>query len=151
MTKRLKIEALDLGENPLEWATAEPIEGCLFEWKALVIGPEDSPYQNGVFIVSITIPTSYPFRPPIVTFRTKVYHPNVNTYSGAICDHILKEEWRPTMSLRWVLAVIRTLLESPSLDHPLEPEIAREMNEHPETFHKTAKEWTKQFASWSPD
>jgi hypothetical protein len=57
------------------------------------MGPADSPFSGGVFFVSIHFPPDYPFKPPKVSFQTKVYHPNVNS-QGSICLDILKEQWR---------------------------------------------------------
>lgn len=112
----------------------------MFHWQATIMGPTDSPFAGGVFLVSIHFPTDYPFKPPKVTpkflycrafffffiihlcecfnpvaslcvcvcvvmqvsFRTKVYHPNINS-NGSICLDILKEQWSPALSLSKVL------------------------------------------------
>lgn len=62
------------------------------------MGPADSPYAGGVFFVSITFPPDYPFKPPKVMFKTRVYHPNVNS-QGSICLDILKEQWSPALTI----------------------------------------------------
>jgi ubiquitin-conjugating enzyme E2 D/E len=147
MAKRLKTEALDLATNPLDWGSAEPVGGDLFKWTASVLGPDSSPYRGGVFTLQIAVPTDYPFRAPEVMFQTKVYHPNVKTDSGEICADILKEQWKPTLSIRWVLEVIRTMLDSPSIDSPLESEIAAQLKDNPKAFQATAADWTKKYAS----
>ena len=54
------------------------------------MGPEDSAYTGGVFFLNIHFPTDYPFKPPKITFVTRIYHPNINS-NGGICLDILKD------------------------------------------------------------
>ena len=82
-----------------------------------------------------------------MTFTTKVYHPSVKSSSGEICADLLKDQWKPTLSLRWVLGVIKTMLEDPHSESPLEPEVAAQQRDNPAEFAKTAAEWTKKFAN----
>jgi ubiquitin-conjugating enzyme E2 D/E len=147
MAKRLMKEAQELQSNPLEWGSAEPIANDLFKWTGTVIGPVGTPYENGVFQLSIVVPTEYPFRPPDVTFVTKIYHPNVKRDSGEICADLLKEQWKPTSSIRWVLTVIQSMLQDPKGDSPLETEIAAQLRDSPAEFSKAASEWTRKYAS----
>ena len=87
------------------------------------MGPSASPYEGGVFFVQIHFPPDYPFKPPKVSFQTKVYHPNVNN-QGSICLDILKEQWSPALTISKVLLSICSLLTDPNPDDPLVPEIA---------------------------
>ena len=43
----------------------------LTTWKALIEGPPDTPYEGGVFELSIQIGERYPFEPPLVRFVTQ--------------------------------------------------------------------------------
>jgi len=58
----------------------------------------DSPYTGGIFYLKITFPSDYPFKPPKVTFTTKIYHPNISS-SGSICLDILQGQWSPALSI----------------------------------------------------
>ena len=113
----------DLQKAPPTSCSAGPIENDLFKWQATIMGPSASPYEGGVFFVQIHFPPDYPFKPPKVSFQTKVYHPNVNN-QGAICLDILKEQWSPALTIAKVLLSICSLLTDPNPDDPLVPEIA---------------------------
>ncbi|XP_031481740.2 SUMO-conjugating enzyme UBC9-like [Nymphaea colorata] len=75
-----------------------PVAEDMFHWQATIMGPPDSPYAGGVFLVTIHFPPDYPFKPPKVAFRTKVFHPNINS-NGSICLDILKEQWSPALTI----------------------------------------------------
>lgn len=42
-------------------------------------GPPETPYEGGTFKIDIIIPSEYPFRPPKMKFKTKIWHPNVSS------------------------------------------------------------------------
>lgn len=44
----------------------------LSHWEAIMIGPQDSPYADGVFLLNIHFSNGHPFQSPIVNFKTKV-------------------------------------------------------------------------------
>jgi ubiquitin-conjugating enzyme E2 D/E len=97
-SKRILKELKDLQRDPPTSCSAGPVAEDMFHWQATIIGPPDSPYAGGVFLVTIHFPPDYPFKPPKVAFRTKVFHPNINS-NGSICLDILKEQWSPALTI----------------------------------------------------
>ncbi|XP_042748083.1 ubiquitin-conjugating enzyme E2 D2-like isoform X3 [Lagopus leucura] len=118
------LELNDLARDPPAQCSAGPVGDDMFHWQATIMGPNDSPYQGGVFFLTIHFPTDYPFKPPKVAFTTRIYHPNINS-NGSICLDILRSQWSPALTISKVLLSICSLLCDPNPDDPLVPEIAR--------------------------
>uniref|UniRef100_A0A6I8NUR5 E2 ubiquitin-conjugating enzyme n=1 Tax=Ornithorhynchus anatinus TaxID=9258 RepID=A0A6I8NUR5_ORNAN len=117
----------------------------VFHWQATIMGPNDSPYQGGVFFLTIHFPTDYPFKPPKVAFTTRIYHPNINS-NGSICLDILRSQWSPALTISKVLLSICSLLCDPNPDDPLVPEIARIYKTDRDKYNRLAREWTEKYA-----
>lgn len=47
-------------------------------------GPKDTPFDGGVFEVTLQVPEQYPLIAPNVRFKTKIFHPNVH-FKVCIC------------------------------------------------------------------
>uniref|UniRef100_A0A453S7A8 UBC core domain-containing protein n=2 Tax=Triticinae TaxID=1648030 RepID=A0A453S7A8_AEGTS len=122
-----------------------PVAEDMFHWQATIMGPSESPYAGGVFLVTIHFPPDYPFKPPKVAFKTKVFHPNINS-NGSICLDILKEQWSPALTVSKVLLSICSLLTDPNPDDPLVPEIAHMYKSDRAKYESTARSWTQKYA-----
>ncbi|TRZ00611.1 hypothetical protein DNTS_008069 [Danionella cerebrum] len=129
--KRIQKELTDLARDPPAQCSAGPVGDDVFHWQATIMGPNESPYQGGVFFLTIHFPTDYPFKPPKVAFTTRIYHPNINS-NGSICLDILRSQWSPALTI--------------SKDDPLVPEIARIYKTDTEKYNRMAKEWTEKYA-----
>ena len=119
----------------------------MYEWTGYIIGPSDSPYEGGKFMIKILFPTEYPYKPPMINFITRIYHPNINK-NGNICLDILKDAWSPALSIKKVLLSISTLLEINTINphDPLEGDIADVFIKDIKKFISNAKLWTKKYA-----
>ena len=143
---RLRKEFQEIEKNPPCNCNAKPDDDNIYHWSAQIFGPSETPYEGGVFQLSITYPTNYPFKPPKVNFITKVYHPNIDS-SGNICLDILKDKWSPALTISKILLSICSLLNEPNPDDPLNIEAGDMLKRDKGLFERTAKEWTLSFAS----
>nr|8UQ8_A Chain A, E3 ubiquitin-protein ligase RNF168,Ubiquitin-conjugating enzyme E2 D3,Histone H2B type 2-E,Histone H2A type 1-B/E [Homo sapiens]8UQ8_a Chain a, E3 ubiquitin-protein ligase RNF168,Ubiquitin-conjugating enzyme E2 D3,Histone H2B type 2-E,Histone H2A type 1-B/E [Homo sapiens] len=146
--KRINKELSDLARDPPAQCSAGPVGDDMFHWQATIMGPNDSPYQGGVFFLTIHFPTDYPFKPPKVAFTTRIYHPNINS-NGSICLDILRSQWSPALTISKVLLSICSLLCDPNPDDPLVPEIARIYKTDRDKYNRISREWTQKYAMGS--
>ena len=93
---------------------------------ALIIGPEDTPYQYGFYHFKIVFPVNYPDVPPTVTFLTNKnrirFNPNLYR-NGKCCLSILNtwhgDQWSSCQSLRSILLTLVTIFnKTPFLNEP---------------------------------
>ena len=144
--RRLQREYAEIQQDPPSNCTAGPVSDAdFFTWKAMIFGPADSPFQGGVFNLTIRFPSDYPFKPPIVTFSTKIYHPNINA-AGGICLDILKQQWSPALTISKVLLSILSLLTDANPNDPLVPDIANLYKTNRAEYEQVAREWTQLYA-----
>lgn len=146
--RRLKKEWSDISleiEKSKEPITVKLLNEEITHWTATIKGPSGSPFEDGTFMLDIIFPAEYPFKPPIIKFLNKMYHPNINI-SGAICLDILKDQWSPALSVFKVLLSISSLLADPNPNDPLSPDVANLYKLDKEKYIKTAKAWTKLYA-----
>ena len=104
---------------------ADQVENNIYRWKAYVDGPKDTPYEDGRFFLDINIPENYPFSPPKITFKSRIYHCNVSK-SGEICLDILKDQWSAALTISKCISSISLLLSQPNPDDPLVASIAHQ-------------------------
>lgn len=143
--KRLAREVEKFPKDDNAGITAFPVDGNLLLWNASIEGPKDSPYEGYLFSINITIPSSYPIRPPNVNFITSILHPNINQ-QGAVCLDILKDNWSPSITLYKLLISIQSLLNDPNFDDPLVPELTTLHSQDCKGYEEKVKYWCKRFA-----
>lgn len=144
--KEIQMLSTDPGPGICAWA--EEDNNMLLH--AQIQGPNDSPYVDGLFQLTITVPDKYPFEPPAVRFVTPIYHPNIDS-DGRICLDTLKMQphgsWSPSINLNTLLLTIRVLMGSPNPDDGLVPDITEEYKRDRELWKRKASEHTKLHAT----
>ena len=103
-------------------------------------GPENSPYECGIFELDLFLPDYYPMAPPKIRFLTKIYHPNIDRV-GRISLQILCEHWSPPLTIKSVLLSIQELMSDPDPDYPLDWCIGKHWKEDTLGAIRTAREW----------
>ncbi|KAF2895805.1 hypothetical protein ILUMI_10371 [Ignelater luminosus] len=148
--QRLSRELAKITQSPPPGICLSAKDDKLNVFEASIVGPESTPYCNGIFNLELMVPENYPFSPPSIKFLTKIYHPNIDD-NGRICLDLIKMppkgNWRPTIGLEGLLIAIRMLLENPNPDDPLMVEIAEEFKNNKPEYKRKAKLFTEQHAT----
>ena len=104
--------------------TAAPLDNNIMEWKAVIFGPDDTPWEGGTFSLTLVFDEDYPNKAPVVKFKSKMFHPNIYN-DGQICLDILQKQWSPVYDTAAVLTSIQSLLCDPNPDSPANSEASR--------------------------
>ena len=146
MLDRIRDEYLFCRNNPRDHIGVGMIGTDLTRWRATIVGPEGSPYEGGLFFLRVDFPNTYPSEPPLFTFETPIYHPNVSIV-GEICLSIFKtEKWNPQMSVSTILVYIIGLMANPTSYNPMRLALGNELKDNPQEFNRKARESTQQHA-----
>ena len=115
------------------------------EYLCVMLGPEWTPYEGGIFLVLFVYPSDYPFKPPKVRILTKIFHVGVNEH-GCIDLDILHDNWSPALTIRHLITSIKNLLGDPNYDCPLNMQYYDMHKTDPEQAREKARSWTQQYA-----
>ncbi|KAF2747261.1 UBC-like protein [Sporormia fimetaria CBS 119925] len=122
--------------------TSDPLAD-LTSLDVLLAGPTGTPYSAGLWRLHLDIPPTYPNAPPTATFRTRLWHPNIDEASGAVCVETLKRDWSSSLKLRDVLVTISCLLIQPNPASALNEEAGKLANEDWEGYCRRARLMTE--------
>jgi len=92
----------------------------------LAITPRDGLYYGGTFTFDFKVPSTYPHDAPKVLCLTPVYHPNIDM-EGHVCLNILREDWKPVLTISSVFLGLEYLFIEPNPDDPLNKEAAEKL------------------------
>ncbi|KAL3471271.1 ubiquitin-conjugating enzyme/RWD-like protein [Aspergillus californicus] len=147
-TRRIAKEIADIRADAHSHITAEPVgdDDDVTHLRGTFPGPPGTPYEGGTYKVDIKVPTEYPFRPPVMRFLTKVWHPNVSSQTGAICLDTLSSAWSPILTIKAALLSLQSLLSTPEPKDPQDAEVAVMLIRKPKEFERVAQEWAVQYA-----
>ncbi|CAH1399079.1 unnamed protein product [Nezara viridula] len=125
-------------------------DGNILRWTGLLV-PEFFPYNQAAFRVEILFPNEYPFKPPKITFGTKIYHPNIDEQGQVCLPLVTSENWKPATKAEQVIQALVALVNTPEPEHPLRADIAEEYIKDKKKFVRNALEHTKKFGEKRPE
>ncbi|CAF0784110.1 unnamed protein product [Adineta steineri] len=147
--RKLIREREDFEQNAPDYIYAEPMKNNIFHWRATVLGPSDTPFEGGIFILDIICSDEYPFKPPKCTMKTNMFHPNISSI-GKIYIRILEDDWRAVLTIENILLSIASILATPAMDNPINHEAARYFRENRREYNSIVREYTLKYANEFP-
>ena len=144
-SNRISKELKEISKDPPSNCSAGMVGDDILHWEATIIGPSESPYSGGMFNLDIHFPSDYPFKPPKIRFKTKIYHPNINS-TGSICLDILNKNWSPALTISKMLLSISSLLTDPNPEDPLDVDAANIYKQDLDRFNQIARNYTLKHA-----
>ncbi|KAI9147464.1 Ubiquitin-conjugating enzyme [Paramyrothecium foliicola] len=166
LARRVFLELRNIRRANIPYISAVTVEDQLDKILASIEGPPGTPYEGGVFWITVHMTES---QPPLLHFHTKIYHPNIDSY-GKLCADYASWWWdsnainqpeglaskrsRPWFSesitnhysLGALLVAICALLASPNIDDPLVPEIAEKYCTDYQGYCDAARLYTQRYA-----
>ncbi|KAI3460300.1 hypothetical protein Pfo_016963 [Paulownia fortunei] len=104
----------------------------------VTILPDEGYYLYGRFVFSFEASPIYPHEPPKVKCKTKVYHPNIDL-EGNVCLNILREDWKPVLSINTIIYGLYHLLTEPNHEDPLNYDAAEVLRDNPKLFESNVR------------
>ena len=126
--KRILVDVKDIIKNPLHDNGIYYFhnEDNIYNGKAMIIGPSDTPYQYGYYFFNFTFSNDYPYSPPKVSFCTQGeqvrFNPNLYT-NGKVCLSLLNtwpgDPWTSVQTISSILLTLSSILNNePLLNEP---------------------------------
>ncbi|CAG2223924.1 UBC4 [Mytilus edulis] len=115
----------------------------IFRWRVKLQGPKDTPYEGGTFALKLYFPSGYPESPPLISFKTKIFHPNVDSFGIVHMDILLPSIWSPDITVLSMLKSIQDLLVYPKPTEYGDPQVLSIFQKETQRFVEEAKQWTE--------
>lgn len=136
---------------------AGPIdENNFFEWEAYIKGPDDTPFEGGVFRARLSFPKDYPLNPPKMRFDPPLLHPNIYA-DGNVCISILhspgddpnhyelaSERWSPVQNVNSILLSVLSMLSEPNIESGANIDACKIYRDDRKQYEKTVRNFVRQ-------
>eukprot|EP00877_Chromochloris_zofingiensis_P002185 jgi/Chrzof1/11968/Cz06g16130.t1 len=141
---RLMSDLKAIQHDPPEGCSASPSsDESMYTWTATIFGPDDTPWEGGLFSLRITFTERYPDKPPRVRFTCPMFHPNVYD-DGTVCLDIIQDQWSPCHNICTLLTSIRSLLNDPNTSSPANIDAANLYQKDRAAYNKRVRRLAQQ-------
>ena len=117
------------------------------EWEIRMLGAKNSPYEEGVYTITINFPQNFPNKGPEVSLKNKIYHLQINPTSGRIDAAFLLTWDKKTSIAELLVGLYLSFIFEQNPNLPYDGEKARVYISSKAKFNKFAREWAAQYAS----
>jgi len=100
---RLRQDFMRLKKDPVPYIVAEPLPSNILEWHYVVTGPEDSPYDGGLYHGKLVFPVEFPFKPPSIYMITPNGRFKTDTRLCLSISDYHPDTWNPAWSVATIL------------------------------------------------
>lgn len=128
-----------LQQSPPQGVSGAPNESDLCKWVCVITGPQDTPWEGGIFRMTMTFTEEYPNKPPVVQFVSHIFHPNVYL-DGKICLDILDKRWSAAYGISAILTSIQSLLADPNPESPANVEASKMFESNTAEYYKRVRD-----------
>lgn len=149
----LKRQLIAMAKNPPEGISVGlQDDDDMYTWEIMIIGPDGTLYEGGMFRATLVFPKDFPVMPPEMRFLTKMWHPNIYP-DGKVCISILHPpgddphnvqetadlRWRPVLGVETILISVISLLSDPNDESPANIDAAVQWRDDFPEFKKQVK------------
>uniref|UniRef100_A0A8C2IKA9 NEDD8-conjugating enzyme UBC12 n=2 Tax=Cyprinus carpio TaxID=7962 RepID=A0A8C2IKA9_CYPCA len=104
-----------------------------------IVFPDQDDLLNFKLIISPDeVGQGYPHDPPKVKCETMVYHPNIDL-EGNVCLNILREDWKPVLTINSIIYGLQYLFLEPNPEDPLNKEAAEVLQTNRRLFEQNVQ------------
>ncbi|KAK9356737.1 ubiquitin-conjugating enzyme type E2, partial [Lipomyces doorenjongii] len=116
------------------------VNGSMQEFYVRFKGPDETPFQNGLWKVHVELPDQYPYKSPSIGFMNRIFHPNIDELSGSVCLDVINQTWSPMFDMINIFEVfLPQLLRYPNPTDPLNGEAAALLMREPKAYENKVK------------
>ena len=145
--RRLQSELKQIIKDPNYHYSIYPNENDFYKWNFIMIGPEDTLFEGGIFEGYMLFKNDYPNKAPDVVVTSKIFHPNIYK-NGKVCMSILHDgrdmygyendsiRWNPTQGVNSIMMSLISILSDPNTESPANIDASKMYENNLEEYKK---------------